>query len=452
MPLYLYQANVLPSWQNWEPFSTDNWLLLMKKQKRLRAVEIESVDRDFMPELENNPGLLTNREGAASLHFYPDTIDRLKACQKVVETQTKFNELQLSSGFTYAGPVPDDLEDSSTRPGLLTRTIFSHMMPFETCTPIVLKKLSIDNVDLRYAADTYMKFIKFSALESLVIGGCRGADSVFAQMSKPHLRPNKLKKIRWFHGEETSETYALEAFDGLLEAISGLEILHIDIKNFSALPNPTAIAHHGKTLKVLGIRSRKAVADPQLITYESEQLDEICTACTKLRQLSITFPNTSVSDARPSSDFKAHLRCLKKLRYLITLNLHRWPTTRSSFISRNYRLKNEWYDLYEHALQRLAQQIFEASDAHSKEQGWGLGHRSLLAVIAFGANGKTPPDGESNFQLKQLPFVRGLRVDPFGKTEMLAVKTLWKMVQFIEPESDILNHSIYDLHDAHNTP
>lgn len=428
----------------------DNWILLMTKQKRLKAVEIESVDRNLMPELEKNPGLLTNLEGAASLHFYPDTIDRLKACQKVVETQTKFNELQLSSGFAYAGEVPDDLEDSSTRPGLLTRTVFSHMMPFETCSPIILKKLSIDNIDLRYAADTYMKFIKFSALESLVIGGCQGADTVFAQMSKPHLRPTKLKKIRWFHAEETSEIHALEAFDGLLESITGLEILHVDIKNFGGLPNTTAIAHQGKTLTILGIRSRTASSNT--MRYESHQLDEICTACTELRQLSITFPTTSVSDARPSSEFKTYLRCLKKLRYLITLNFHSWPTTRSSFISRNYKLKHEWYDLYEHALQRLAQQIFEASDAHSKEQGWGLGHRSLLAVVAFGANGKTPPDGESNFQLKQLPFVRGFKTDPFGKTEMLAVKTLWKMVQFIEPESDILNHSIYDLHDAHNAP
>ena len=281
----------------------DNWILLMKKQKRLKAVEIESVDRNF--ELEKNPSLLTDLEGATSLHFYPDTIDRLKACQQVVETQTKFNELQISSGFAYAGQIPDDLEDSSTRPGLLTRTIFSHMMPFETCTPMILKKLSIDNIDLCYAADTYMKFIKFSALESLLIGGCQGADAVFAQMSKPHQRPTKLKKIRWFHGEETTETHALEAFDGLIEAIIGLEILHVDIKHFSGLPNPTAIAHHGKTLKVLGIRSRTASSNH--MRYESEQLDEICTACTELRQLSITFPPTSVSDAHPSADFKTYL-------------------------------------------------------------------------------------------------------------------------------------------------
>lgn len=36
------------SWHEWEPFSMDNWVLLMKKQKRLKAVEIEPVDRNFM--------------------------------------------------------------------------------------------------------------------------------------------------------------------------------------------------------------------------------------------------------------------------------------------------------------------------------------------------------------------------------------------------------------------
>lgn len=365
-----------------------------------------------------------------------------------METQSKFGVLRISSGFEYNDAVvPHDLEDSSTRPGLITRTIFGHMLPFETCTPIVLKKLSIDNIDLRYAADTYMRFIKFSALESLVIGGCLGADAVFAQMSKPHLCPIKLKKLRWFHRENSSETHALEAFDGLLESIHGLEILHVDVRSFNGLPKHTAVANHGKTLRVLGIRSQTASSD--LLEYDSYQFDRICTACTELRQLSITFPNTCVSDAKPSTDFKGHQRSLKKLKNLATLNLHTWPTTRSSSVSGNY---NHWYDLYEHTLQRLAQQIFEASDVNAKEKGWGLGHRSLLAVVAFGANGKSPPEGSSEPELKQLPFVRGLKVDPFGKTEMLAVKTQWKMVQFIEPESDILNHSIYDLHEAHNTP
>ena len=75
----------------------------------------------------------------------------------------------------------------------------------------------------------------------------------------------------------------------------------------------------------------------------------------------------------------------------------------------------------------------------------------MLAVIAFGANGKTPYDTDK-VKLKQVPFVRGQQIDAFGNKTLLAVKTQWRMVQFIEPESDVLNHSLYDLHDVHNGP
>ena len=177
------------------------------------------------------------------------------------------------------------------------------MLPIETCTPLTLKKLCIDNIDLRYAADTYMRLIRFSALESLIIGGCVGADAVFSQMSKPHLRPARLKKIRWFH-EETSEPHAIEAFEGLLESITGLEILHVDINNLRGLPGASAVAHHGKTLKCLSIRSRM---ESHTTLYERDGFDEICNNCTELQQLSMTFPPTSVSDANRNTEFNTYL-------------------------------------------------------------------------------------------------------------------------------------------------
>lgn len=127
---------------------------------------------------------------------------------------------------------------------------------------------------------------------------------MFAQLSKPHVRPTKLEKLRWFH-EETSEPHALEAFEGLLDALSGLKILHVDINNIPGLPRASAIAHHGQTLQMLGVRSR--MPHSAILMYESEQFDEICTNCLELRQLSVTFPPTSVSNASPSADFKTYL-------------------------------------------------------------------------------------------------------------------------------------------------
>ena len=292
----------------------DNWILLLKKQRKLKAIECACVNRPFMPVLEKQPEILKDLEGVSSLHFYPDNLDRLQACQKILQSQPNITELQLSADRTLAEEITEGLQDSSTRPGLISRTIFSHLMPFDTCTaPMILKKLSIDNIDLRYAADTYMKFIKFSSLESLVIGGCIGADAVFAQMSKPHLRPTNLEKIRWFH-EDSNEPHALEAFEGLLDALTKLKILHVDLNNIVGLPRAGAIAHHGRTLRSLSVRSRMHHTDTQM--YDSEQFDEICSNCLELRQLSITFPPTSVTDAAPSHDFKTYLVSSERLYFL----------------------------------------------------------------------------------------------------------------------------------------
>ena len=135
-----------------------------------------------------------------------------------------------------------------------------------------------------------------------------------------------------------------------------------------------------------------------------------------------------------------------RLRHLTTLGIQRWPFTREPFSNYN-KIKPSWLSLYEHQLQRLAQRIFEASDENASQNGWGLGTRSLLAVIAFGGNGKSLFDVSNNemVKLKQIPFVRGLKVDPFGKSSLLAVKTEWRMVSYVEPESDILDHSLYNL-------
>ena len=76
----------------------------------------------------------------------------------------------------------------------------------------------------------------------------------------------------------------------------------------------------------------------------------------------------------------------------------------------------------------------------------------MLSVIAFGGNGKSLYEGGGKVRLKQIPFVRGLKMDPFEQRSMMAVKTSWRMVQFVEADSDILNHSLYDLHDVHNGP
>ena len=154
-------ANILEvfSWQNWEPLSVDNFMLLCQKQKSLRVLEIGPMDRPLDPLLEKHPDIFEGLTELNSVDVYPDTVDRLKASQKLLKAKPHIEHLCVSTGFEYAhnhNDIPEDLHDSSTRPGLISRTLFSHMMPFETCeSPMVLKNLDLDTIELRVTFRSY---------------------------------------------------------------------------------------------------------------------------------------------------------------------------------------------------------------------------------------------------------------------------------------------------------
>ena len=139
------------SWQNWEPLNVDNFFLLCKNQKNLRVLEMGPMNQAIDPLLEKQPDVFDKMGKIDSIDVYPDTIDRLKASHKLLKAKPNVANLCVSTGFEYAteSDQPPDLHDSSTRPGLLTRTLFSHMMPFDKCKPLVLKNLDLDTIELR---------------------------------------------------------------------------------------------------------------------------------------------------------------------------------------------------------------------------------------------------------------------------------------------------------------
>lgn len=127
-----------------------------------------------------------------------------------------------------------------------------------------------------------------------------------------------------------------------------------------------------------------------------------------------------------------------KLPNLVTLNIQTWPKTAVSLPER-CTPRSEPLCIYDNQLQRVAQYLFRANDTEAKAQGWGLGHRSTLAVIAFGGNGESSyGEVHEEIKLNQILFTRGTMIDALGRTKMLAVNTFWEDIKYIEPESDIL--------------
>ena len=137
------------SWQNWEQLSLHNFLLLCKKQKKLKVIDIGPMDQELLPVLNKNPDIFKNMLELLSIDMYPDTLDRLRSCQKILQDKPNIEYLNVCDSFIYGDDVPSDLHDSSTRPGLITRTLFSHMQPWNKCNPLKLKHLDLDTINLR---------------------------------------------------------------------------------------------------------------------------------------------------------------------------------------------------------------------------------------------------------------------------------------------------------------
>ena len=259
-----------------------------------------------MPILEKDPNLIKDFVGVPELSLYPDSLDTLQVCQKLLQANPGVKELTLcATAFKRSGErVPEDLQDSSTRPGLFSRTLFSHMQPFETCSsPFMLTYLRLDHLSLRYAASSYLRVIKFSTLKTLEVYKCSGVENLFAQLSKPHIRPGQLKHLDWVQNR-INEPHILEAFEGLLESLLGLESLHVEIDSVDNLPKAKAITHHGKTLKYLCICGQ---TNDYTHTYEPADFMEICQNCPGLAQLSVAFPATSVDTADDSPYYATFL-------------------------------------------------------------------------------------------------------------------------------------------------
>ena len=105
--------------------------------------------------------------------------------------------------------------------------------------------------------------------------------------------------------DDKSEPHALEAFEGLLESLSGLDTLHMYVSRMRSLPKISSILCHKRTLTSLSIHSQSSRSD--FFTYTEDDYRRLCTEATEMRQLSLMFPKTNAENAMPSPEFESFL-------------------------------------------------------------------------------------------------------------------------------------------------
>ncbi|KAK1008430.1 hypothetical protein LTR54_006223 [Friedmanniomyces endolithicus] len=476
------------SWCPWEPFSADNLLLLYQKQRRIKRLEVMNLDRDVLPAIKKSAQIQeTLFSCAKTLALYPENRQMLDLSHHFVErTAELLEELIVHAEFLWpeqrenSRPLPTEqaidtreLNDSATGPGLLTRTVFSHMMPFETCTPFKkLTSLRLHFVGLRHCADTWCRFIDFTLIQDLRLYHCSGADSLFGQLCKASHLPKRLRSLD-LHHKDNDENEALIALDGFLCLVSGIQELIINVKHVKSLPAAAGIARHGKTLQMLSVHASAESPSPLVhvtppendaeeLVWETEELEKICKACTQLEQLSCAWPLSSLIRT-PNELWKAYENAVfSSLKDLVTLHITTFPNNKPS----TQLLPKT---IYEQLLQCLATRLFDLAAGGSAQStdttstpssnngddppgpnpppippdGSAptatpiLPNRSKkLRLIAFGISDKIYEREDSK---NQLLYLRSTSLSAFGEEKVHAAPIGWCLRQYVEPRSDVLD-------------
>ena len=468
------------SWCPWKAFKVDNLILLYKRQRKMKILDVIKVTEELQPRIEKESQSVQKDifEAVTTLNLYPENRETLKDCGYFMKrTAEKIEDLTIHTDFhggvdhfdgIFSPAIETrELNDSATQPGLLTRSIFKHMLPFEKCEPLAnLRSLSLHYINVRHAADTWTKVIDFKKIEYLHLHDCGGADSLLAQLSKAAHMPRKLKAFELRH-VDNNENEALSMLDGFLCLVSGIVELILDLRCVKSLPAAAGIAHQGKTLNLLFVHATAtenhpfitlpppppgAVAAPdEEHVYSNEDIETICKACLGISQLSLAWPATQITRS-PSEDWR-HFEfwILKMMPNLITLNISTWPLANVPQHSR---------PIYETLLQALALRLITiaaylasltAADSgiHHPPPGHSVGfapnwtptegnRTPKLRLVAFGGSDKIFDRIDSK---TQNIYLRSTYKDAEGKDRLHATPIGWCLKQFVEPESGVLNYT-----------
>ena len=284
----------------------DAWIILCRTQIHMTNLQIQPLDRPYMSILSQISSLVKACTKVSTLSLFATSLDILKAFQKVLQVHSEIETLKLVFTSKPEQEVDEDFADSSDCPGLICRTIFSHLMPFSGDPPIRLRSLELDSMEVGYADRHLLRAISVEALRNLEVRDCRGADRLFSHLSQsPHL-PVHLNTLCWANYTRV-EDHILQAFEGFLEALPALEGLHVMLGRTPRLPKMNAISRFGSKLVSLLVHCHTYLT-VQMLCYGAEDLRELCTSCTSIRELSVALPYTELlSETALSSQWKPFL-------------------------------------------------------------------------------------------------------------------------------------------------
>lgn len=188
-----------------------------------------------------------------------------------------------------------------------------------------LTTLKLKDVDLAGSKYTWYTYLSVGNLSHLEIHHCEGAHVFLTNLIKgDEASDSALTTLRVVHYRDVDLLDRIvEAIDHLLKSIqTGIINLHLCLRGLVELPDATAIARHGVSLRKLLLDFTLRI-DPPAFPYEQEDLRNLLQPCTKLEELAIPVPDMHLEYDIQSEDgayfdhyISTFAECCRKLKVL----------------------------------------------------------------------------------------------------------------------------------------
>ncbi len=245
-----------------------------------------------------------------NINIFPNDSEDLLAAQTVIKAGPPLRGLRLSLANIHDKPPAPILEEDGSVTDPTFTSLFNHVRPFGDSRPMVLTSLILEEVNLKYAAKTYVRVIGFEKLAILEVRDCERADLFFTALSHPSVGiPPKVRSLTVSHREPEGQNGILAAVEDYLSSFKGLHDLKIHLENVKNLPAVAQIIRHSDTLNVLYVEAmagRGGYVNDDSFRYSYDDFHMLCRAVSSVVQLGIAFPDTDIAD-RYTQGFKDRL-------------------------------------------------------------------------------------------------------------------------------------------------
>ncbi|PVH93655.1 hypothetical protein DM02DRAFT_619146 [Periconia macrospinosa] len=339
----MYFLNGLPrdqlkcfSWDSAHTWRADLTTLLLKRQRKLKYVEIHPTNHELpclQQQLEDDPGLFKGIENAESLYFHPKQMCCLDTAKMMLKHAKRVKILKLSND-----KLSDEIKQTSTNDeGVVTDPVFTKLFSHfkePGVDPLRLTSLSFRHVDFEQTKANYAQVMVFENLKRLRLNNCYGPELFLESMMQPERGCTaRLEELIIRNHQGDREHQLPQTLDAFLASFKGLKNLQLWLVNPGVLPAPRSITWHGETLETLYVGVRIRPRDPKG-NWESytgpDQLKQLATSLPHLKQLALSiadWPNVMQCQiGLTSSDFDTNiLSPLAELPKLQVLNILNWP-------------------------------------------------------------------------------------------------------------------------------